>query len=155
MRTVREVMRGDVEVLRTSDSAADAACYLAAHADEWVPVCLDDGRLVGAVTARDIVTHVVAKGLDPRQVTLGELAELGAPAQQEGETGQPAAPDGAVALETLALEAGVSVDEAAAVMCRLRRTRLPVVDGRRVVGHVTQRDVVRSVAFQPSWESGV
>ena len=37
MRTVRDVMRGDIEVLRTTETAADAACYLAAHREDSVP----------------------------------------------------------------------------------------------------------------------
>ena len=32
MRTVRDVMSGEIEVLRTTETAADAASYLASHA---------------------------------------------------------------------------------------------------------------------------
>ncbi len=64
MRTVRDVMYGDIEVLRTTESAADAAWYLAAHDVDEVPLCLADGSLAGSVTCHDIVVKVVAKGLD-------------------------------------------------------------------------------------------
>ncbi len=130
MRTVRDVMSGHIEVLRTSETVADAASYLAAHVDESVPLCLSDGSLAGTVSNRDIVTKVVAKGLDPRRVRLEELAEPG---------------------DVPALDASVTVDDAVAYMCRHHRTRLPVTDGDRVIGLVTQRDVARSVAFRPSW----
>lgn len=130
MRTVRDVMSGHIEVLRTSETAADAAGYLATHLEESVPLCLSDGSLAGTVSNRDIVTKVVAKGLDPREVRLEELAEPG---------------------EVPALEASATVEDAVAYMCRHQRTRLPVTDGNRVIGLVTQRDVARSVTFRPSW----
>jgi CBS domain-containing protein len=130
MRTVRDVMSGHIEVLRTSETVAEAASYLASHTEDSVPLCLSDGRLAGTVSTRDIVSKVVAKGLDPREVRLEELTESS---------------------DVLALDANVSVDDAAAYMCRHHRSRLPVTDENRVVGLVTQRDVVRSVSFRPSW----
>jgi CBS domain-containing protein len=130
MRTVRDVMSVHIEVLRTSETAADAASYLATHVEDSVPLCLSDGSLAGWVSNRDIVSKVVAKGLDPREVRLEELAEPG---------------------EVPALEASVTVDDAVAYMCRHQCARLPVTDGNRVIGLVTQRDVARSVSFRPSW----
>lgn len=130
MRTVRDVMSVHIEVLRTSETAAAAASYLASHVEESVPLCLSDGSLAGTVSNRDIVSKVVAKGLDPREVRLEEFAETG---------------------EVPALEASVTVEDAVAYMCRHHRTRLPVTDGDRVIGVVTQRDVARSVSFRPSW----
>ncbi len=130
MRTVRDVMSGHIEVLRTSETAADAASYLASHVDDSVTLCLSDGSLAGTVSSRDIVSKVVAKGLDPREVRLEELTEPG---------------------DVLALDAGTTVEDAVAYMCLHHRARLPVTDGNRVIGLVTQRDAARSVAFRPSW----
>ncbi len=133
MRTVRDVMHADIEVLRTTESAADAACYLAAHAEDLVPLCLADGSLAGTVTSRDIVAKVVAKGLDPRQVLLADLADLADPA------------------DLLALDVDAPVEEAVSVMTAAHRPRLPVTEGSRVVGLVTQRDATRALAFQAPW----
>jgi CBS domain-containing protein len=130
MRTVRDVMSGHIEVLRTTETAADAASYLASHVEESVPLCLSDGSLAGTVSNRDIVSKVVAKGLDPRQVRLEDLAEPG---------------------EVISLDADLTVEDAVAYMCRHHRTRLPVTADNRVIGLVTQRDVARSVSFRPSW----
>ena len=131
MRIVRDVMHGDIEVLRTTETAADAACFLAAHSEDSVPLCQGDGSLAGTVSNRDIVARVVATGRDPHQVRLAEFAQ----------------PSG-----VLALDVDVSVDEAVAVMCQHDKERLPVVEGDRVVGFVTQRDAARSVAFRPPWD---
>ena len=130
MRTVREVMSSDIEVLRITETAADAASYLAMHDEEAVPLCLVDGSLAGAVTNRDIVAKVVAKGLDPREVQLAELAET---------------------IDAVAVDIDVSVEEAVTVMCRHHRARLPVLESDRVVGSVTRRDVARALSFAPVW----
>ncbi len=130
MRTVRDVMSGNIDVLRTTETAADAASYLAAHSDDSVPLCLTDGSLAGTVSNRDIVSKVVAKGRDPREVRLAELAE---------------------STETLSLDATLSVEDAVTYMCDHDRTRLPVTEGNRVIGLVTQRDIARSLSFRPSW----
>ena len=74
MRTIRDVMHGEVEVLHTSETVADAACFLARHDAEAAPLCQSDGSLAGTVSNRDIVTRVVAEGRDPRQVSLAEFA---------------------------------------------------------------------------------
>ncbi len=131
MRTVRDVMRCDIELLRTTDSAADAACLLAARSEESIPLCRSDGRLAGSVSNRDIVVRVVARGLDPRQVSLSEFAQPG---------------------DVLGLDVDAAVDEAMSVMCRHRRACLPVLEGDCVVGLVTQRDAARSLAFRPPWD---
>ena len=134
MRTVRDVMRGDVEVLRTTESAADAASFLTEHAVDTAPLCTSDGSLAGSVSAQDILAKVVAKGLDAREVPLAEFAEPSA---------------------ALALGVDVSVDEAVAIMCRHHRSRLPVVEDNRVVGSVTRRDIARSITFRPAWAEGL
>ena len=130
MRTIREVMNGHVDVLRTTDTAADAACFLASHGDDVAPLCLSDGSLAGTISSRDIVTRVVAPGRDPRQVSLAEF------------TG---------AADVVALDVDVPLEDAVAVMCRHQRSRLLVLQEERVVGSVSQRDVARSISFQPPW----
>jgi CBS domain-containing protein len=130
MRTIRDVMRGDIEVLHTTETAADAATFLASQAEDAVPLCLGDGSLAGMVSNRDIVTQVVAKGRDPAQVSLAEFVG---------------------AVDVVALDVDVTLEEAGALMCRHQRARLPVLEGDRVVGYVTRRDVARSISFRPPW----
>jgi CBS domain-containing protein len=133
MRTIRDVMNGDMEVLRTTGTAADAACFLATHGEDAVPLCQNDGSLAGMVSNRDIVALVVARGRDPRQVSLAEFAG---------------------AADVVALDIDVPLEDAVAVMSRHQRARLPVLEGQRVVGSVTRRDVARSISFQPPWADG-
>ena len=130
MWTIRDVMHGDIEVLWTTETAADAASFLATHVEDTVPLCLSDGSLAGVVSNRAIVARVVAPGRDPRGVSLAEFAGDG---------------------DVVALDIEVSLEDAVAEMCRHRQARLPVVEGERVVGMVTQRDVARCISFQPPW----
>ncbi len=125
-------MRAEVEVLAATETAAGAARYLAAHEVDSVTVCAADGSLTGNVNTRDIVTLVVAKGRDPEQVLLGELAG---------------------SRQALFIDVGAPLDEAASLMSRHRLGHLPVVEGERVVGNVSQSDVARSVALRP-WAHG-
>jgi CBS domain-containing protein len=130
MRTIQDVMCEDFDVLRITETAADAARFLATHNDDTAPLCLNDGSLAGTVTSRDIVAQVVALDRDPREVSLSEF------------TG-PA--------DVVALDLDFSLQDAVALMCRHRRSRLLVLDGERVVGVVTQRDIARSISFQVPW----
>jgi CBS domain-containing protein len=133
MRSIRDVMCSDVDVLRTTETAADAACFLAGQSDDSAPLCLGDGSLAGSVSNRDIVARVVAEGRDPRQVSLAEFAG-------------PA--------DVIALDVDVSLEDAVALMARHQRTRLFVLERERVVGFVTQRDIARSITFQVPWTDG-
>jgi CBS domain-containing protein len=141
MRSIRDVMCADVDVLRTTDTVADAACFLARRDEDAATLCQADGSLAGTVSAHDIVAQVVARGRDPRRVTLAEFAGV---------------PDGRTAASdaTVALDIDVPLEDALALMCRHRRSRLPVVEQTRVVGFVSQRDAARSISFQPPWSDG-
>lgn len=130
MRTVRDVMHGDMQVLRTTETAADAATVLATHVEDTVPLCQSDGSLAGAVSTRALVARVVAPGRDPRTVSLAEFAGDG---------------------DTVALDIDISVEDAVALMCRHERSQLPVVEGERVVGRVTRREAACSVSFKAPW----
>jgi CBS domain-containing protein len=53
--------------------------------------------------------------------------------------------------DVVALDLGVTLEDAVALMCRHHRSRLLVLDDTRVVGFVTQRDIARSISFQVPW----
>ena len=82
-------------------------------------VVLDNGRLFGIVTDRDIVVRALAAGCDPNRTSVGEICSR--------------------ALVTLAPED--STGQAVRVMRERAIRRLPIEDGGRVVGIVTLGDV--------------
>jgi CBS domain-containing protein len=122
-KTAREVMTGDAQCIGENDSVLDAAKRLAELDVGAMPICGEDDRLKGMVTDRDIVVKVLAQGRDPSSTTAGELGE-----------GKP-----------VTIGADDSVEEAIRTMKDHKVRRLPVIDGHRLIGIVSQADLARSV----------
>jgi CBS domain-containing protein len=123
VKTAREVMTGDAQCIGENDTVLDAAKRLAELDVGAMPICGEDDRLKGMVTDRDIVVKVLAQGKDPDSVRAGELGE-----------GKP-----------VTIGADDSVEEAIRTMKDHKVRRLPVIDGHRLIGIVSQADVARSV----------
>ena len=121
MTTARDVMTADVDHLTEDDTLTVAAERMAAGDVGALPVCSSDQRLIGVVTDRDIVVKALAQGRDPSTVRAGELVQG----------------------EAVTIGADDSLDEARRVMAEHQVRRLPVIDGDRLVGIVSQADVAR------------
>ena len=123
---IRELMSKSVVSITPEESAALAARLLTRHNLGMLPVCGQDGRLVGVVTDRDIVTRCLAAGQDPSRVPVEDMMtrelETLSP-QEEGEA-------------ALARMAG----------CQVRR--LPVVEEGKVVGVLSLADLARSRRYE-------
>src|SRR5215207_7272552 len=113
---IKEVMTRDVRACEPNATVADAAKVMAQEDVGPVPI-VEDGRLVGIVTDRDIVVRVVAQGRDPNATTVREIAST--------------------ELVT------VSPDDALNRLAERQVRRLPVVEGDRLVGIVAQADIAR------------
>jgi CBS domain-containing protein len=86
-----------------------------------LPVIADD-KLVGMVTDRDLVLHVVAKDLDPHKVPVSDVCS---------EHPITVGPD-------------ERLDDALQRMAKDQVRRLPVVEDGRLVGILAQADVART-----------
>jgi CBS domain-containing protein len=115
---VREVMTSAVETAAKTQPLREAARMMRSGDYGSMPV-VDDGRLVGMLTDRDIVVRAVAEGLDPNVALAGDFAT----------------PD------PVAVQPEQPLDEALALMVRHRVRRLPVVEGGMLVGVLSQADV--------------
>ena len=122
--TARDVMTAGAECVGENDTVVTAAERMASLDVGALPICGEDDRLKGMVTDRDIVLKVVARGKDPQQTTVGSLAE---------------------GAEVVTIGADDSLDEARRTMERHQVRRLPVIDGHRLVGIVSQADLARSL----------
>jgi CBS domain-containing protein len=80
---------------------------------------VEDGRLVGMVTDRDIAVRVVAEGRKPEATTVREASSR----------------------DLVTVEPDHDLDDAMLLMARHQVRRLPVVEGERLVGILTQADV--------------
>jgi len=118
-------MRPGVETLSADTTVAEAAEQLARNDVGAMPVCATDGRLEGMVTDRDIVVKVIAAGLDPTSTKVNDIADQG---------------------EVVTIGADDSIEEALETMKTHKVRRLPVIDGDRVVGMVSQADVATNLS---------
>ena len=119
--TAREIMTGGAECVRTSQTLVDAARTMRDLGVGALPICGDDDRLHGVLTDRDIVVECIADGGDPSAHTAGELAQ-----------GKP-----------VTIGADASADEALETMTQADVRRLPVIDGDRLVGMLSQADLAK------------
>ena len=68
---IRDVMTPDIDVVTPADTLTTAARLMAELDCEALPV-VEENRLAGVVTGRDVGERVVAEGCDPKEVTVGE-----------------------------------------------------------------------------------
>jgi CBS domain-containing protein len=122
MTSARDIMTKGSEYLKEDASAADAATMLAKSNIGAVPVCDASGHLRGVLSDRDIVVEVVAAGKDPSDVRVIDLVHG----------------------EAVTIGADDSVDEAISTMQKHKVRRLPVIDGDKLVGMVSQADIARA-----------
>ena len=122
-KTARDVMTSPCECVGEKETVGEAAKKLAKLEVGSMPICGEDDRLKGMLTDRDIVVKVVAEGKDPAGVTAGELGE-----------GKP-----------VTIGADDSSEEALSVMSEHAVRRLPVIDGQKLVGIVSQADVAKAL----------
>lgn len=124
-KKARDVMTPSPTCIGENDSVLDAAKRLAELDVGSLPICGEDDRLKGMLTDRDIVVKVLAQGKDPASVQAGELG----------------AGDG----ETVTIGADDSIDEALRTMIDHKVRRLPVIDGRDLVGIISQADIATNI----------
>ena len=72
MTAVRELMTPDPVKLKSTDPVSTAAARMRDDGIGAVMV-VDDATLRGIVTDRDITVRIVAEGMDPDEVSVGEL----------------------------------------------------------------------------------
>ena len=124
MTIARDIMTADAECVREDDTLVDAAQKMRQLDVGALPICGDDDRLKGMVTDRDIVVKVVAAGQDPQQMTVATLAE---------------------GSEVVTIGADDPLEEARRTMEKHQVRRLPVIDGHRLVGMVSQGDLAKAL----------
>jgi CBS domain-containing protein len=122
-KLVRDAMTPNPRTVGPDDTVVDAARMMADEDIGSIPVVDGDHILLGIITDRDIALRVVGDGRDPRSTKVGEVATTHV---------SPAYPD-------------EPLDEALEQRAYRQVRRLPVIDDDRVVGILTQADVVHEV----------
>jgi CBS domain-containing protein len=117
-QSVRDVMTPGVRTVSPSQSLAEAAEVMKGEDVGAVPV-VEEGRLAGIVTDRDIVIRAVADRRDPQTVKVEEVASG----------------------DLVTVEPEQDLDQALALMARHQVRRLPVVEQGQLVGMLAQADL--------------
>jgi CBS domain-containing protein len=124
---VSDIMRTSVKTADADDTFADVAKVMRSNGISSV-VVIEDGALSGIVTERDVV-NLVAAGGDPQSVRV-----------VHGMTRRH--------LETI--DPKTDIAEAADRMVSLNIRHLPVIDGGKVVGIISIRDLTKWAAEELS-----
>jgi CBS domain-containing protein len=120
MTKARDIMTPGAEIIDLDATIDEAARRLADKEIGAMPICNQERRLQGMLTDRDIVVKVVAAGKDPKTTKVREVAQ---------------------GTEVVTIGADDSVEEALKTMKEHNVRRLPVIDGRDLVGMVSQGDL--------------
>jgi CBS domain-containing protein len=120
---VRDAMVPEPGGLDATASAQEAGVRLSDPAVRAVLVC-EDGRLLGVVTRKTLVSQVVAPGRDPRTTTLQEIAEP----------------------PLFTIDASMDLDEAFRTLEERDLERVPVVEDGRLVGILSRTVLQRRLA---------
>ncbi len=116
---VKDCMTTRVIAVSPMESAAVAARLMTRYNVGALPVRTPDGILCGMVTDRDLVVRCMALERDPREVTVERI----------------------MTHRVSAIDPAATAVQAAARMAREQVRRLPVVEGRRLVGMVSLGDL--------------
>jgi CBS domain-containing protein len=125
---VSDVMSDNPATVTSTTQVVEAAQLLQREDIGSVPV-VDDGRLVGILTDRDIALRVIAEDRSTTGLTVGEIASR----------------------DLATVEPGESLDRALHLMAQRQVRRLPVIERDRLVGIVAQADIARRL---PEAETG-
>jgi signal-transduction protein with cAMP-binding, CBS, and nucleotidyltransferase domain len=106
--------------VQVTDSAQE--CAKAMKKNRVGSVLVKKGKdVVGIMTEQDLVYKLIAKNLNPEQVTANDL----------------------MAKELITIDPGKDIYEAMMIMRNNEIRRLPVLDGTRFVGFLTMKDILK------------
>jgi CBS domain-containing protein len=116
---VRDIMTRPV-ITADADMDILSAAKIMGSANVGSLIIVSYGKAKGILTERDLVKKVVAQGVDPRSVLVGEI--MSAP--------------------VVAIEPDASLRDAAALMLQAGVKRLPVIFNGKLMGIITDTDLV-------------
>ncbi len=117
-KSVRDTMTADPRSIALGDPIVKAARLMRDEEVGSLPV-IEQGRLVGMLTDRDIAVRVIAEGKSSESTTVAEVFSR----------------------DPVVAEPDQDLDEALRLMARHQVRRLPVVEDDRLVGILAQADV--------------
>ncbi|MCX7614504.1 MAG: CBS domain-containing protein [Clostridiales bacterium] len=122
---VSQLMSSNVISVTPEDTAANAARLIARNNIGSLPVCMEDGKLKGIVTDRDIVIRCIAPESDPETTKVREIMTRG----------------------VISVASDADIREAAQIMSGEQIRRLPVTSEGKIVGMISLGDMAKTQSF--------
>lgn len=133
MATIRDLISNrTIHYVQPNQTVFEAAGYMVERNVGAVPV-LDDTKLVGIFSERDIMRRVVTEGRDPLTTHIAEV----------------------MSTDLRTVNPGATSEEAMCLMQTHGVRHLPVCDGRTLVGFLSLRDLLRCHLDEKSGEADV
>ncbi|MFE5585142.1 CBS domain-containing protein [Kitasatospora sp. NPDC056531] len=118
MTTARDIMHTGAQCIGAHQTLDEAARMMRDKNVGALPICGDDQKLHGIITDRDIVMRCLAEGKDPAKMTAIELAG-----------------------HLHCVRADDTMDVVLKKMEQHQIRRIPVIDGERLVGMISEADL--------------
>ena len=148
MLTAKDIMTTSVITVKPETSIEDLSALLVEHAISGVPVVDDAGGLYGIVTENDLIKQNQRLHIPTVVSFLDAAIYLESSKKFEEEVKRLAATKvGDICVrDVITITEDTTVQEIATTMAEKKVHLLPVMRGKRVVGIVGKRDVVKSMA---------
>ncbi len=131
MATIRDLISNrTIHYVQPNQTVFDAASYMVERNVGAVPV-LDDAKLVGIFSERDIMRRVVTEGRNPRTTPIRDV----------------------MTTDLRTLDPGASSEDAMCLMQTHGIRHLPICEGRTLVGFLSLRDLLRCHLDEKSGEA--
>lgn len=146
-KTARDIMTPDPVTVASTMSVTDAARLMVSKRIGALPV-VDDGKLVGIVSEGDLIMKDV-KLEYPTYVHLLDGFIMYPPStarfEHELKKAVAATVGDVMTTDPHAVQVGASVEDVATMLVEREVSKVPVLDGEKLVGIITKSDVLRSI----------
>lgn len=120
MKQIAELIEGQILTVLDSDENVRAAARRMVERNIGAAAVVDEGKLSGIFSERDLMVRVVAQGLDPETTAVGDV----------------------MTRELVVIEPRADIDTALERMHSIGSRHLPVVEDGKLVGMLSIRDLL-------------
>lgn len=147
---VKEVMTKDVVAVTPDTSIKEIADIFLKKNIGGVPVVNKNNELVGIVTESDLIVKDIKIHFPTYIQLLDAIIYLGGIKRFEEEFRKAiaATAEQVMTKNVYTVSPESEIEEAATLMYEKRISRLPVVEGKKLVGIITKRDIIKAIAAE-------
>ncbi len=144
MVQIKEIMATEVITVSTSDSVELCAKLLQENNISGLPVLDDTGKVAGIVTEGDLIRRASRIKAPGYLEILGGLIYLGSPKKfvEELQRAMSLEAGQLMSTDVISVKPDDTIEQAATLMVDNSINRLPVIDGEKLVGIVSRRDIM-------------